>query len=172
MKKDIYYNGKIYKDHNGVDGLLNQSLTNYSVIGTHNFKDGEDVTGRYELQYQEHTHSDEYKFISKELYDLTVEDFTRIVAVPLPTDKLELKNIKTYDGMGEDFCQPITEEAREEVQQDADVEINEAFKNMNMKKEVFNTCINAAISKAKLSATLIPEIEVQDIIYQLENFKK
>lgn len=48
----------------------------------------------------------------------------------------------------------------------------ELFNKAQMKKSVFNTCINAAISKAKLSGTLISADDVEDIINQLEKLKK
>lgn len=51
-------------------------------------------------------------------------------------------------------------------------EVEAMFKAMNMKKEVFNTCVNAAISKAKLSATLLPQEDIDDIIIQFEKIRK
>ena len=46
------------------------------------------------------------------------------------------------------------------------------YEAMMLKKKIFNLCIDAAISKAKLSATLISMEDVTDIVTQLEKIKK
>lgn len=55
MKKDIYEDGFIYKDYDTSEssiGIPESYYEKFPVQGTHNFKDGEDVTGRYELTYE------------------------------------------------------------------------------------------------------------------------
>lgn len=54
----------------------------------------------------------------------------------------------------------------------AEDELNFIFNQQQLKKQVFNICINAAITKAKLLATLLPVEVIEDIIKQLESFKK
>lgn len=46
------------------------------------------------------------------------------------------------------------------------------YAKMMLKKDVFNTCIHAAITKAKLSSTLLSIEDVEAIINQLEKLKK
>lgn len=53
-----------------------------------------------------------------------------------------------------------------------DKEISQLYDSIQIKKSIWNTCIGAAISKAKLSATLIPQNEIEDIISQLEKLKR
>lgn len=51
-KRDIYFNGEIIVDFTGFNPNKNTVSKNksYPVQGSHSFKDGEDVTGRYELE--------------------------------------------------------------------------------------------------------------------------
>lgn len=72
------------------------TLTSYPVHGSHNFKDGEDVTGRYELQYQWllgfQTPNPKWSKCTKSEYYFHVmdeRDGRRIVAIATPTDKVE-----------------------------------------------------------------------------------
>lgn len=51
-------------------------------------------------------------------------------------------------------------------------DLNKDFDKMQLKKQVFNICINEAIRKAMLSATIIPKDDIEDIIKQLESYKK
>ena len=51
----MYQDGFIYKDYDtseSVIGIPESYYEKYSVSGPHNFKDGEDVTGRYELKFE------------------------------------------------------------------------------------------------------------------------
>lgn len=89
MKADIYYDGKIYKD---VEEAFMESFAgwatladfiSYPVQGSHNFTDGMDVTGRYELEHQ----VDQFEFWNRSTkyeYDRTKDDLRRIVAIPTP----------------------------------------------------------------------------------------
>lgn len=63
-----------------------KSLSHFPVLNSHNFTEGEDVTGRYELQYQEKMFSNGgyWRKTSKENYGILTDKFRRIVAIPLP----------------------------------------------------------------------------------------
>lgn len=98
--KSIYYNGIIYKGAAvGFKKISNMvvydggdKLKKYQVIGLHNFKDGQDVTGMYELGYQWQTES---TLPCDECYSKS----KRIIAIPTP----EPANIKTADDVRNQF---------------------------------------------------------------------
>ena len=76
-KRDIYRDNKIYVGCKGRVSSLDCDMI-YSVLGKHNWKDEEDVTGRYELKEQEK----QIKYSNGE-WSRSYEIFT--VAIPLPT---------------------------------------------------------------------------------------
>jgi len=84
---DIYWQNRIYQGV--VSGESRYSFPYLELIGSHNFTDGQDVTGMYELKYQCHN--------KKKWIDLTKHEYDycslpkRIVAVPLPTAHTENK---------------------------------------------------------------------------------
>lgn len=53
-----------------------------------------------------------------------------------------------------------------------DAEMLDEFDKMNMKKTVFNLCVDAAIKKAKLSATILNQSDIEDIIKQIEKIRR
>lgn len=151
FSKGFIYEG--YKPHGIVGRLtvpdaLYQYINKIQVIGSHDFKEGQEVVeGKdYEKRYQERRLTKgEPAWEDTDDYDILRESFRRIVAIPLTGNK--------------------------EVQEEKE-ELMDLFDKIQLKKQVFNTCIGAAISKAKLSATLISKEEIEDIISQLEKFKK
>ena len=99
-KRDIYFEGKIYKDAAIADcefvkAIGNPSiyialggLTSYPVQGSHNFKDEEDVTGRYELSWQINDGIG-WVIVDEDWYNRAKEDYRRIVALPTPAPVAE-----------------------------------------------------------------------------------
>lgn len=94
MSKSIYSKGFIYE---GVDDAVAAwNSTSYysgkfSVLNSHNFKEGEDVTGKYRKQHQEKTgHGDFWRDIDEEYYNLPFGNDTRIVALLLNVSVQEL----------------------------------------------------------------------------------
>jgi len=81
-KRDIYFNGEIIVDFTGFNPNKNTVSKNksYPVQGSHSFKDGEDVTGRYELQYQ-YLIGETWIPVVPMMYDAMNEP-KRIVALP------------------------------------------------------------------------------------------
>lgn len=80
---DKYSEGFIYMNYR-TSGISHSFDKKVYVIGPHSFRDGEDVTGRYELVYQTNfgTSWDE---APKIVYDACIESGRRIVAIPLPS---------------------------------------------------------------------------------------
>lgn len=93
---DIYFENRIYvnvqaehkKDiqDSEYEQFYNQyldSLTHHEVIGSHPFKDRQDVSGLYEVRYQEKINDTNWQFVSKEKYDWFHADWKRTVAVAI-----------------------------------------------------------------------------------------
>jgi len=110
MSKSIYYNGKIYENVENIKPTINpypqdtwdnlfHNISGIPIIhGTHNFKDGEDVTGRYELKYQYKGFHD-WITCDKDNYDISAEPRRRIIAVPLPLSTEPAVKTKTPEEM-------------------------------------------------------------------------
>lgn len=89
MSKSIYSKGFIYERarnryHLDIEHLKHE-LTKLPVLNSHNFKEGEDVTGKYEKNHQQLmlTGKNNWQDCDKDLYDVLNEKFRRIVAIAL-----------------------------------------------------------------------------------------
>jgi len=107
--KAIYYNGMIYDitdlyvprppyNNEEISELFKRYLSkipdnnSYAVIGTHTFKDGEDVTGRYEVRYEIlETGGRVWWDVSQHDYNVTT-NHRRIVAIPVPPSQVSGKS--------------------------------------------------------------------------------
>lgn len=102
--KSTYFEGKVYVGmllsfptgtYKSLE-LYNEALDNwidiskrvasYSIVGPHNFKDGQDVTGLYELQYQWQTdfkgRGKKWEDCTPAVYSMAHVALRRIVAIP------------------------------------------------------------------------------------------
>jgi hypothetical protein len=140
--KDIFYRDKIYKDCSGQQPLLpsfgdrlidvisvdnwNKFISTcsdkYPLIGPHSFKDGEDVTGRYELGYQI-SHSRypiSYEPCDKSIWEASPTSPRRIVAIAIELDEEEhnivFEGSNRYCSCGHPECtryQPLPSKGQE-----------------------------------------------------------
>jgi len=88
--KDIFFEGRIYVGVDAEDffpmadmGSRLKLLTSYPVTGSHNFTNGQDVSGLFELKYQINSHNVCYYDTSKDIFERFV-GAKQIVAVPTP----------------------------------------------------------------------------------------
>ena len=104
QERDIYFEGKIrvgaIKQSADFTDIYLYTLPSYEIIGTHNWVDGQDVSGKYVTQTQWYSHTaDRWDNCTKEQYEgVAQESARRIIAVPLyPTVGVPERWVNIYN---------------------------------------------------------------------------